>query len=102
MLHEQNVDGYQANIAAMAAAATDMIPTQLPETPRPMMVMSTGTEIHAEKLQSTAKRVAMTPVAVDTYNRAIQDAKVFLPNGPFGILDLFSMTYGMFFLVLLC
>jgi hypothetical protein len=36
----------------------------------------------------------MTPEAVDNYNKALQKAGVLAPQGPFGLLDMFSITYG--------
>ncbi|KAH7623976.1 hypothetical protein NADE_008789 [Nannochloris sp. 'desiccata'] len=93
MLHIRDQKLFGSDMTSLAAITSDMMP-KLPEVPKPVAVLAVGTEVHAERLLSAEKRVAMTPEAVDSYNKALQKAEILAPLGPFGMLDMFSITYG--------
>jgi hypothetical protein len=93
MLHIRDQKAFGTEMASLAGVTEEMMP-KLPEVPKPVAVLAVGTEVHAERLMSVEKRAAMTPEAVDNYNKALQKAGVLAPQGPFGLLDMFSITYG--------
>jgi hypothetical protein len=93
MLHIKDEKSFGNDMASLAAVTSDMIP-KLPEVPKPVTVLAVGTEVHAERLLSAEKRAAMTSEAVDSYNKALKKSGVLAPQGPFGLLDMFSITYG--------
>ena len=93
MLYYTDDVAYRTRLSTLATATRDMLP-KLPNVPKPLMVLATGSELHEEHLTSPAKRAAMTQQRVDAYNKAVQAAGVLAPEGPYGMLDLFSMTHG--------
>lgn len=95
MLYYSDADLYRTQLERMLEATQNMLP-KLPDVPKPVMVLATGTEVHPELLVTPAKRAAMTQKQVDAYNQALDDAGLLAPRGPFGMLDMFSMTHGEF------
>jgi hypothetical protein len=93
MLHIRDQKSFGTDMASLAGVTSDMMP-KLPDVPKPVAVLAVGTEVHAERLLSAEKRAAMTPKAVDGYNTALEKAGILAPRGPFGMLDMFSLTYG--------
>lgn len=93
MLYEQDAAMYGQELIRLSEATAEMIP-KLSDVAKPVTVLTTGTEVHHERLLTAEKRAAMTSVAVDAYNEALQGAGALAPSGPFGMLDMFAITYG--------
>lgn len=93
MLYYTDADLYRTGLDALLSATRDMMP-KLASTAKPHLILATGTEIHPQLLTAPAKREAMTPARVDAYNAALQASSLLAPRGPYGMLDMFSMTYG--------
>ena len=100
MLHLRSPEKFSTEVAALGAATTAFLQrgTGVGEmhvqTAHPVVLLSTASEVHGEKLVSGEKRAAMTSGAVDAYNAAIERAGALAPQGPFGMLDMLSLTYG--------
>ena len=93
MLHINDAADYGQELVRLSEATAEMLPKS-PDVVKPVTVLTTGTEVHHERLLTVEKRAAMTSSAVDSYNEALQAAGALAPSGPFGMLDMFSVTYG--------
>jgi hypothetical protein len=93
MLHVRDPGRYKDDVAALTQSTVETLP-KLPGRPRPLMVMANNVEVHHDMLIAPEKRTAMTPDAVDAYNKGLNGAGALAPHGPYGLLDLFSLTHG--------
>lgn len=53
------------------------------------------TEVFPPKLKTDEKKQALTLQRVDEYNQCILDSHMLMPAGPFGLVDMHSLTKGM-------
>ena len=73
---------------------TKSLLTDYPAGRTPIMIYSTNVEVQHGLLTDPKKRKMMIPEAVDAYNTAIYESGILSPQGSYGILDMWSLTYG--------
>ena len=88
MLYARSDAFFSSEIESLAQSSRSMLRT---DSSGPLVVLANIVEVHHQLLTNPEKRKAMTPDAVDSYNEVI--FKSFL-DGAYGILDMFSLTYG--------
>jgi hypothetical protein len=90
ILHTHDAAAYKSELAALSTAAAKLGTSTKP----PLMLLASGTEVFSNQILSVPKRRYMTGSAVDAYNAEMVGSQALAPTGPFGLLDLFRLTWG--------
>jgi hypothetical protein len=94
MLHVRDAGAYGARLRELARASRAALAERWPANRQPVLLAAAATEVFPELLAAPAKREAMTPAAVDAYNRALAGSGLLAGEGPYGLLDMFALTHG--------
>ncbi|PRW33305.1 hypothetical protein C2E21_7895 [Chlorella sorokiniana] len=101
LLHMTAADDFEAQLgslgrvaAALAASAADQAggSSSSGGGTSPRLVLASGTEMFPNRMKTVQKQHSMTSQNLDAYNRAMQQAGLLAPAGPFALLDLLPLT----------